>query len=208
MLGARGVTGLDDAGLGKRDFMAYYSNHNLAYDFTLFEEPRKAHAPSARGKKKVEDRPVGTDSKQKVNQAADSRSSSRRRSGIRIFKRRKSNFLRIGAAVLYGLAVAVIIAAIIHGHVEHTELNQQISDARAQLSEKQSIYTQLEMKVDSSISTATVEQFAVENLHMSKATNSQKEFISLSEGDKAEVYLSEDKNLFEKIIDAIRSIWS
>ena len=43
---------------------------------------------------------------------------------------------------------------------------------------------------------------------MSKANNSQKEFVNLSDGDKAEVTMSEDKNIFERIGDALASIWS
>ena len=35
-----------------------------------------------------------------------------------------------------------------------------------------------------------------------------KEFITLSEGDKAEVTLSPNKNIFERIADAIASLWS
>jgi hypothetical protein len=43
---------------------------------------------------------------------------------------------------------------------------------------------------------------------MSKATNSQKEFIQLSDSDKAEVTLSKDKNIFETIAEAVSSLWS
>ena len=64
------------------------------------------------------------------------------------------------------------------------------------------------MKVDSSISTSAVEKYAQENLNMNKAANSQKEFISLSEGDKAEVIISADKSIFERIADAVASLWS
>ena len=64
------------------------------------------------------------------------------------------------------------------------------------------------MKVDSGISTAVVEQYAQEKLSMSKASNSQKEFINLSEGDKAEVSLDSHKNVFELIAEAISSLWS
>ena len=110
--------------------------------------------------------------------------------------------------MILGLVAVFLIASIIHGQVQLTEINQEIINARAELAEKQSIYTQLEMKVDSSISTSAVEKYAKETLHMSKATNSQKEFISLSEGDKAEVILTENKNIFQRLWDAIASLWS
>ena len=101
-----------------------------------------------------------------------------------------------------------MVVSIIHGQVQLTELNQEIADAKAQLAEQQSVYTQLEMKVDSSISTTVVEDYAKNNLNMNKATNSQKEFVNLSDSDKAEVTLSADKNIFETIAEAISSLWS
>lgn len=187
--------------------MAYYSRSNLAYDFVLFEEPY-AEAPSARRKKDTEDKPEAQAGGKQVNKSSAARKSAAGRRGIKKERRRKRNFGRIAVGVFFGLAVVVIIASIIHGQVQLTELNQEIIDAKKQLAEQQSVYTQLEMKVDSSISTSVVEQYAKEKLQMSKAANSQKEFISLSEGDKAEVSLKSDKNIFESIADAIASLWS
>ena len=43
---------------------------------------------------------------------------------------------------------------------------------------------------------------------MSKAENAQKEFVSLSKGDKAEIAGDANKNFFQKIIDAITGLWS
>lgn len=188
--------------------MAYYLRTNLAYDFTLFEEDYATDVSARRGKKadKEADR-----ADIQVNTGDSARKSAADRSAkkpVRRVKRRRRNFGRIAVGVFFGLAVVVIIASIIHGQVQLTELNQEIIDAKKQLAEQQSVYTQLEMKVDSSISTAVVEEYAKDKLKMSKAANSQKEFISLSDGDKAEVSLSEDKNIFESIADAIASLWS
>ena len=182
--------------------MAYYShNHNLAYDLTLFETPYDA--PVARRKKKAsEDAAVSEGGAQESQENT-------RGSGKRVkTARRKRNFGRIAIGVILGVAVMPMIASIIHGQVRLTELNQEIIDARSELAEKQSVYTQLEMKVDSSVSTTVVENYAKDHLAMNKANNSQKEFVNLSDGDKAEVSMSEDKNIFERIGDALASIWS
>lgn len=187
--------------------MNYYSNHNLAYDITLFEEPRKP-APVSSRSKKGQAGSVDADSKAKVNKSSADQSSPDSKKGIRRLKRRKSNFLRIAAGVVFGLIAAVIIASIIHGQVQLTELNQEIIDARVTLSELQSRHTELEMKIAESISSDEVSKYATDVLNMSKATVSQKEFITLREGDKAEVILKEDKNIFERFIDAITSLWS
>lgn len=180
--------------------MAYYShNHNLAYDLTLFETPYDA--PVARRKKKAsEDAAV---SEGGVESQENTRGAKRVKAA-----RRKRNFGRIAIGVILGVAVMAMIASIIHGQVRLTELNQEIIDARSELAEKQSVYTQLEMKVDSSVSTTVVENYAKDHLAMNKANNSQKEFVNLSDGDKAEVSMSEDKNIFERIGDALASIWS
>ena len=184
--------------------LAYYSNHNLAYDFTLFEEPYNEGTSARLKKKKSEDAVVADDSAQENHE--ESRAPGKKR--IKAVSRRKRNFGRIALGVVLGIAVMAIIASIIHGQVRLTELNQEIVDARAELAEKQSLYTQLEMKVDSSVSTTVVENYAKDNLSMNKANNSQKEFVSLSDGDKAEVTMTEDKNIFERIGDAFASLWS
>ncbi len=183
--------------------MNYYSRSNLAYDFTLFEEH-----PSAKMRAKGKDQSAQADSSSKTkadDKAGDDAAPSGR---VKRIRRRKSNFALIAIGVIFGIAVAFIVASIIHGQVQLTELNQEISNAKAELAEQQSVYTQLQMKVDSSISTTTVEDYAKNKLHMTKATNSQKEFINLSDGDKAEVSMSADKNLFESIAEAFTSLWS
>lgn len=185
--------------------MAYYSSSSSAYDFTLFEE---SFDSSERMRAKADDRQETEDggTQQNKSRSKDRRAESNAK--IKRMRRRRSNIARIAIGVVFGIAVAFIVASIIHGQVQLTELNQQISDAKAQLAEQQSVYTQLEMKVDSSISTSVVEDYAKNNLKMNKATNSQKEFIQLSDSDKAEVTLSKDKNIFETIAEAVSSLWS
>ena len=186
--------------------MDYYTRSSLAYNFTLFEEEddNSSSRMRARSKKNNAD---AEGSETEKNETRASRKEKKEEEKKRARKRR-SNIIRISLGVLFGFAVAFIVASIIHGQVQLTELNQEIANAKAQLAEQQSIYTQLEMKVDSSISTTVVEDYARNNLKMNKAANSQKEFVDLSEGDKAEVSLSEDKNIFESIAEAFSSLWS
>ena len=182
--------------------MAYYANHNLAYDFSLFEE-RKAVVAESGAKK--EQKPEKAEARPKENKPVRKAEPKKR---VKRVRRRKSKYSRIALSVIAGLAIAVVVVSIIHAQVQLTELNQEIADARADLAEKQSVYTQLEMKVDTVISPSAVEQYAQETLNMSKASNSQKEFVTLSKGDKAEVIMSADKNIFERIAEFISSIWS
>lgn len=187
--------------------MAYDPRSNLAYDFTLFEEtPTRGSSLRMRGEER--DKSDVTDGSPEDKH--DDRSEKRKRSGERAARARKrrSQFGRIALGVVLGAAVVFIVVSIILGQVQLTELNQEIADAKATLAEQQSVYTQLEMKVDSSISTTVVEDYAKNNLNMNKANNSQKEFVNLSTEDKAEVTLSADKNIFETIAEAISSLWS
>ena len=184
--------------------MTYYSRSSSAYDITLFEDPDMYEAGD-----KTEDiasdgtagAESGTNEKKKRRRSSADRKSTAKRSG-------RGGAFRITLAVIFGIAFAFIVVSIIHGQVQLTELNQEIANAKTELAEQQSVYTQLQMKVDSSISTAVVEEYARDNLNMNKAANSQKEFINLSEGDKAEVTMTSEKNIFEAIADAFASLWS
>ena len=180
-----------------------YTYRNLAYDLRLFEETEEKSA-----EKETRSEETGQELTEKNVAAVRERKNSKKAKSVKKSKKKKSGVGRIVVAAILGVAVLVTVVSIIHGQVQLTELNQQIVNAKEDLSEKQSLYTQLEMKVDSGISTAVVEQYAHDNLSMSKASNSQKEFISLSDGDKAEVSLDADKNIFELIAEAISSLWS
>ena len=184
--------------------MDYYYRSSVAYDLTLFEESEAdnvSHIERESSENKSERADGGTRNSNKRDRNNRTKKNSKQ-------KGRRSKIGRIIFGVVCGLLMAFVVVSIIHGQVQLTELNQKIADAKARLAEQQSIYTQLEMKVDSSISTTVVEDYAKNNLHMNKAANSQKEFVNLSDGDKAEVSLSGDKNIFESIAEAISSLWS
>ena len=181
----------------------FYDNRNLAYDIRLFEEEEIRSSRVATPQKTQADKPK----KKQLNTKVDKKSESEKHSVKRI-KRRKNNFLNISLAVVFAVVIVAVVGLIIHGQVQLTELNQQISAAQRDLEEQQSLYTQLEMKVDASISTAVVEKYAQEKLGMTKVTNSQKEFISLSEGDKVELTMSKNDTVFDAIADTFSSLWS
>jgi hypothetical protein len=63
------------------------------------------------------------------------------------------------------------------------------------------------MKLEANLSNAEIEQYAA-SLGMTKASNAQKEFISLEGGDKAEVSVQKSENIFTKFIDSIKNLWS
>ncbi len=123
-------------------------------------------------------------------------------------QRRKHNVgsLIVGFAVAG--VIAIIIGVIIHGQVQLAEINQKITTAQQTLTEKESEHNQMQARVEGLLSTAAIEECARNELGMSKATNQQKEYISLETGDKAEIYTQENSNIFTEIGDLLSSLWS
>ncbi|MBQ4568451.1 MAG: septum formation initiator family protein [Ruminococcus sp.] len=122
--------------------------------------------------------------------------------------RRKHNPASLIAGFVMVGVIAVIVGIIIHGQVQLAEINQQIATAQQVLTEKESEHNQMQARVEGFLSTAAVEECARTELGMAKATNQQKEYISLETGDKAEVYIQENSNIFTKIGDFLGSLWS
>lgn len=177
--------------------MAYgsYINTDRDYDLSLFESEGNA----ARKKKAA----PKTTHRVKKNNVIDFSVPEYDKS-----QRRKYNMGSLVFGVVCALVITLCVGFIIKGKAELTELNQQIAEAQVTLEETKSEYTQMQAKMEASFSTAAIEKYAREELGMSKATSQQKEYISLSEGDKAEVYTQKDANLFTEIAEFMGSLWS
>lgn len=164
-----------------------YDERGVAYDLSLFEEEEVSFEQEA---------------KSQGNIVYDLNEERKKRIKPRV--KPLTAFLCTFVSTLVILAMA----AIIHGQARLTELNQQINSAETTLSELKSDYTQLEMKVDNKLSPSVVEEYAKNTLGMAKTESYQKEFISLSEGDRAVVVHENEKSFFDKLADAISDIWS
>lgn len=168
---------------------------NVAYNLDIFEENETAIAEVLPQEEKVKNKK----GKRVVNLP---------KSEIHRIRRRRHNPLKLTLGFMGGVAATLIIATIVVGQVKITELNAQIIDARQNLAETESIYTQTEMSLQSKLTTSDIEQYAENQLGMTKASNTQKEFVTLSGGDKAEVTFQRSENLFTQFIDSIKNLWS
>ena len=170
-----------------------YNQRDTAYDLSLFEDSSSAAPvlPEVPEKQSKKNNVVRITQKQ-----------------IEKVRRRKHNYFKLAMGVTFAASVMVVVIAIIVGQVQLTELNSKISAAQDDLSIKQSINTQMEMDVNAALSTTVVEDYAQNTLGMSKATNAQKEFVNLSEGDKAEVIQEVKGNIFQSIAQAFTGLWS
>mgnify|MGYP000715509011 CR=1 FL=1 len=124
-------------------------------------------------------------------------------------RRRRHNKFKIALGTVSGAAATIIIGIIIVGQVRLTELNQEVITAKETLANAQSVYTQTQMKLESKLSTSDIEKYAEDTLGMTKATNTQKEFVTLAGGDKAEVSASQESdNLFTQFWSSVQNLWS
>lgn len=165
--------------------MAYISD-NSAYDLSLFEEPEVLELPKAESQQNI---------------VYDLSKERRQR------RLAKVNPLRaIGTAAVSSMVV-LALSMIIHGQAQLTELNHQITSAQSSLAELASTYTQVQMSVENKLGPSVVEEYAKDNLGMSKTDSGRKEFISFSEGDKAVVAQQEEKGLLETLYDAFMNVW-
>lgn len=168
-----------------------YENRNAAYNLDLFSGNTAEKLPKKKTEHKKEAKVVTLPQEALVK-----------------IRRRKHNPFKLFVGTVAGAVITVIVAAIIIGQVQLTELNQQIISAKAELSNAQSTYTQRQMSLQADFTTNDIEEYARDTLGMSKAENAQKEFISLSKGDKAEISEDANQNFFEKIINALTGLWS
>jgi hypothetical protein len=182
-----------------------YESRNAAYDLSLFDdEPAYTSGTAApKRKERTAQRP-----KKKAAKSKASKVVTLPEDEINKIRRRKHNPLKLALGSIGGAAAAVVIGIIIVGQVELTELNQDIITAKQTLANTQSIYTENQMKVEANLSSSAIEEYAESVLGMTKASNTQKEFVSLSGGDKAEVSSQTDENLFTQFIDSIQNLWS
>lgn len=178
--------------------MAY--NNNAAYDLNLFDEEL---SNSSAAPKRQEDKPAGNRKKKQKNKVVTFSEEDLHKA-----RKRRHNPFKLVAGGLGAAVVTFVIGAIIVGQVQLTELNQEIISAQSTLSDTQSVYTQNQMKLESSLSNAEIEKYATEVLGMTKASNAQKEFISLEDGDKAEVSVQKSDNIFIQFIESIKNLWS
>ncbi len=177
--------------------MAYaaYARDNRGYDLSLFETTKGTAVPKE------------APTKVKKKKSAENIVKLQREDTLKA-QRRKHNVPALIVGFVMSAIAIVLLCLIVYGQVCLAELNQQIISAENTLSQRQSEQLQIQAKVDSSLSTLVVEEFAKTNLGMVKASNQQKEYVSLSQGDKARVYMEEDKSLFEEIGDYISGLWS
>ncbi len=186
-----------------------YNYDNLAYDLSLFETPSS--------KSKTTRKPLGGEKNNSLKEISiydtdsekdfDNEEFDVTKMGTKpkeIVKRHPFKVLGYGVMLI---CTAAALIAMLCGQAQLTELNQKINEANLSLNEKESIYIQNEMKLEAELSPETVEYYASKVLGMTKLDNSKKEFIKLSEGDKAVIAEKNNTAFGEQIFEQFISLW-
>ena len=173
-----------------------YENRNAAYDLSLFDDSTDYVSGTAVPERKEEVHKKQERKRRKNNVV------SLPKEELQKNRRRKHNKFKLALGTAGGAVAAVVIGIIIVGQVRLTELNQEVITAKETLANAQ-------MKLESKLSTSDIEKYAEDTLGMTKATNTQKEFVTLSGGDKAEVSATQESdNIFAQFWNSVQNLWS
>ena len=149
---------------------------NNAYDFSLFEPKPKNQTPQIRV----------IEGKKKTPYLAT---------------------LKTADIVRLLLCAAVIIAVVsmmIYNRVVITELNAQIDSYNTKVTKLQSEYVTMQAQIDSKLSLRNVEQYASENLGMSKLEEYQVRYL---ESEQDSVIVRNEENIKHSLTDRIGELW-
>ncbi|MDQ5983417.1 MAG: Cell division protein FtsL [Eubacteriales bacterium SKADARSKE-1] len=107
--------------------------------------------------------------------------------GSKTNKKRKTNPFFVLAVSIFSFICLGIVGTVVYNQVQLTELTANINSVTKKLNESEGVYTQLQVKTESNLSLSIVEDYAKNELKMSKIDPAQIEYISLSKGDKATI---------------------
>lgn len=111
--------------------------------------------------------------------------------------------------ILSFLIIAGMAGFYICGQVELAELSDSLGAVTKQLSEDQSVYTQMKMKSEAQTSLEAVENYASDKLGMEKANQKQVENITLASGDKTQILLPvKEEGWISRLIGSLRRFLS
>ena len=102
-------------------------------------------------------------------------------------RRHRVRPLRAVARIVCVLGICLVLANIVYGQVQLTELNDQIREATAQLEEARSVELQLQYTADRGMSAAELEAYAVSHLGMQKINPGQITYIEMADGNGGSV---------------------
>ncbi len=109
----------------------------------------------------------------------------------------------IGITFLTLLAAAILIS-LVHLNAKLNEVNEEVNERQDVLTDMQNKEAQYKLTIESKFTDDFVRKYAENTLNMTPVKSAQKQFISLSEGDKGEVLEeSESSDVFTRFRKAL-----
>ena len=110
------------------------------------------------------------------------------------------------AVAIFCVSIAfTLVASVIYGQVQLTELTEKINVATNSLTELESVEIQLQMKATSNMNVDEIEDYAKSQLGMGKINSNQITYVNLAQQDKGIVVEKTNKNFFANIWDTVTS---
>lgn len=123
--------------------------------------------------------------------------------------RRKRNPVHITVTVLLTAVVACMLLLTVQGGVTLNELTRNIQNEKKLITEQENLEVQLKLQLETEFPPSKVQEYAEEQLGMTKAKMAQKSFVMLSENNKGVVVRDEKTgDVLGSIIDAFRDVIS
>lgn len=162
-----------------------------AYDFSLFEDT--VEVKQSKENPKSQNNIIRLPAKDKAE---------------KVQRRRHNPFLIFGVSVLVIIA-AVVLVTIVQSNVLLNELNDQLVATENEITLQKNLADEYQLIIDSKLSMDTIQQYAQEELGMTKAQKNQKVFLTLTDGDVGEVVTEdESNNILDSLSKAFAGLWS
>ena len=161
--------------------MAVHKNNGLAYDLSLFEpEPVSKPAEEVEAVKVKNRGKVIRLEKEEFERS----------------QRRKRNPVVILSVSMLTIIVAAVFSLIVYNNVMINELSEKIIEANGVIENQENLEAQYQLKIDRKLTDQKVQEYAEQKLGMVQANSAQKQFVSLTDGDKGEVIRGDEKQSF------------
>ena len=161
--------------------MAVNKNNGLAYDLSLFE-------PEPVSKPAEEVEAVKVKNRGKVIRLE--------KEDFERSQRRKRNPVVILSVSMLTIIVAAVFSLIVYNNVMINELSEKIIEANGVIENQENLEAQYQLKIDRKLTDQKVQEYAEQKLGMVQANSAQKQFVSLTDGDKGEVIRGDEKQSF------------
>ena len=121
-----------------------------------------------------------------VKRGADTRivEQSRRRSAREKSRKRRRRTLLLGLTAAMVVFVSIFI---ISSYIRITELKDQVADKQQQIEDLDSQYVALNNRIADSLDLATVEEYAENQLGLTRTDSNQEEYLEIEKPDRIEV---------------------